>query len=374
MKITGIIAEYDPLHAGHIYQMKAAREKTGCDYIVVVMDGAFTQRGEAALMDKYARVKMALAAGADAVLELPQVYAVRPAQIFARGGIDILAAVGADCVCFGCETDDRKLLDETAKTLLYETDELKAAIRKNLASGFAYPRALGAALDNPYIGKPNFTLAVEYIKRIAETGCDMDYCAVKRTDDYHSGGATRVRELIRSGHFDEATCGLDENVKAHYADASGIYDPSLTDALFLNSLRNPLSSASYPDDAEGLMDRINKLSRSCTSLAELIESVKCKRYTRARISRLITNAVLELPPVPDELPYIRLLGARKSSAPLLREMDIRSGGRLVSSAAELKDNPVFRAEIRAADIWGLGTRNPLYRKAGHELTQKFIMQ
>lgn len=373
MKITGIIAEYDPLHAGHIYQMQVARKQTECDYLICVMDGAFTQRGEGALMDKYARVRMALAAGADAVIELPQVYAVRPAQIFARGGIDILRAAGADAVCFGCETDDREMIMNTARLLLDEPESLKQAIKQNLSLGMAYPRALGEALENPYIDRPNFTLGLEYAKRIIETGSGMEIHAVKRTDDYHAGGATRVRALIRAGSISEAEENLPDEVRQHYEYGERLFDMSRLDALFLYSLRGLTPGKRYPDDAEGLLERIIKLSRESVSTEQLTENVKCKRYTRARIARLITNAVIDLPEAPAEIPYLRLLGAKKSAAPLLGEIDRRSGGMLISSAAKLKGDPCFDAECRTTDIWGLGTGYAPYRRSGREFTQKFIM-
>ena len=169
VKIAGIIAEYDPLHAGHIYHMLEARRLTGADRIVCALGGAFTQRGEAALFDKYARAEMALLAGADAVVELPEVWAARPAQLFARGGVLVLNALGADALCFGCETDDTAALYEVLNLCSRRDGTFASALHKGLEDGKSYPRALSEAVfaHNPQLADllegPNFILALEYL-------------------------------------------------------------------------------------------------------------------------------------------------------------------------------------------------------------------
>ena len=369
MLITGIIAEYNPLHAGHIYHIERTRQETRADYIVAVVDGAFTQRGEPALMDKYARVEMALEAGIDAVFELPQVYAVRPAEIFARGGVDILAGLGVDILSFGCETDDTELITDTARTLTSETNEFRVRLREKLDMGLAYPRALSEALENPYMENPNFTLAVEYVKRILLKGYDMKPHAVRRTEDYHGEGlmsASGVRGIIAEGG--DALKMLPGGISRIYErEMDGrLSDPAALDMLTLHTLRNARCENTYPDDAEGLFKRIVNLSASSTGRKQLVEAVKCKRYTYARINRLITNALLDLPEVPKQ-PYLRLLGVKKSALPLLSELDRRSGGRVNN---DFKDTAAFKAECRATDLWGLTTGYPEYRKAGREYTRK----
>ena len=146
MKITGIIAEYDPLHRGHAYHLRRAREITGADCIVVALGGFFTQRGAPALFDKFARAEMALRCGADAVVELPQVYASRPAEQFALGGVDTLDALGCDCLCFGCEIDemDRLFALQAEKKRL--DGELRPLLLANLKQGKAIPEPPGRRL------------------------------------------------------------------------------------------------------------------------------------------------------------------------------------------------------------------------------------
>ena len=132
--------------------------------------------------------------------------------------------------------------------------------------------------------------------------------------------------------------------------------------------------ANLPDAGEGLSDRIFQKAQTAASLEALIESVKCKRYTRARISRVLAAAVLKLQKnAPEEAPYLRLLGFRKESAALIKEIDIRSGRAIVSSPDQIRNHPAFLTEMRATDLWGLSAEGEKYRKAGRDLTEKFIV-
>ena len=145
MKIAGVIAEYNPFHAGHAYHLRMTREMTGCDYIAVCMDGSYTQRGTAACLSKWERARMALACGADAVFELPALFAVRTADVFALGGVAVLSGVGADVLSFGSETDDRGLLMKLADLRQEEPPEVAEAVRRNLSAGQSHARAWGSA-------------------------------------------------------------------------------------------------------------------------------------------------------------------------------------------------------------------------------------
>ena len=361
MKIAGIIAEYNPLHPGHIYHIRHTR----ADAVVCVMDGAFTQRGEPAIFDKFARVRMALRAGCAAVIELPAVYAVAGARDFARGGVDILTQIGADEISFGCETEELPRIEAAARLLLEEPEWLKAKIKQGLAEGKSYPRATGEALGEPLMAEPNFILAVEYVRRILETGSRLTPFVLKRTDDYHSGGAGAVRRLIHGGNMEAALADLPEGLRELYI-TEPVSEFARTDNVILELVRRGFVTF---DDTEGLFDRIKTAARSAASVAELLERVKCKRYTRARIQRELTRAVLELPPAPEKPPYLRLLGVRRDSTHILRQL---TG--LSSDPVRLRGNPYFEAECRATDFWGLTTDRPEYRICGRDYTQKFIIE
>ncbi len=175
MKVTGIIAEYNPFHKGHEYQIKKARELTDADYVIVVMSGDFTQRGAPALLDKYTRARMALACGADLVLELPVRYACASAEFFAGGAVSILDGLGVvDYLCFGSESGDTEKIAASAHALLSaeKDDEYRRRIRQNQKEGLSYPAARAKALnlsdetDAQYWTLPNNILGIEYCKAL----------------------------------------------------------------------------------------------------------------------------------------------------------------------------------------------------------------
>lgn len=386
VKITGIIAEYNPLHAGHIYHMEQARRRTRCDYLVCVMGGNFNQRGEPALFDKFARVRMALAAGADAVFELSAVYAMRCAQLFARGGAGVLAALGADAISFGCETEDVEALYRAASLTERLGEDGRASLNAFLSRGESYPKALARAAAGgeeellALLDKPNFVLALEYVKELKRLNSTMTLCPVLRTSAYRADApgtdsASGIRLLIASGREEEALASLPPQIAAlEKAElAGGTPDMRLLDALILQALRSADPAAvRSPDESEGLFNRVQACARQSASLGELLARVKCKRYTLSRIRRLAMDVVLNLPQAPEQVPYLRLLGARRSAGPLLKELDARTGGGIVSRASLLSESEAFRAECRVTDLWGLAAERREYRLAGREYTNGFI--
>jgi len=146
MKTVGIIAEYNPFHNGHLYQLKKAKEITGADFAVVVMSGDFTQRGIPAVFDKYTRCRLSLLAGADLCIELPVVYATASAELFAKGAVSLLSALGVDALCFGSECGEIAPLREIASLLFAEPPAYKEALNKALKEGLSFPSARAAAV------------------------------------------------------------------------------------------------------------------------------------------------------------------------------------------------------------------------------------
>ena len=387
MKICGIVSEYNPFHAGHKYHIDETRKITNCDFVVACMSGAFTQRGEIAFMDKFDRVRAALLGGCDAVFELPVECAVRPAEWFARGGVSILDKIGCDVISFGTESGDKEELCRVFGLISNETDKMKEMIKKGLSEGKTLARARGEALETACPGlknMPNLSLALEYLSSIRALGSKMDVCVVKRSAPYHAEqtdkglSASEIRLAVQSGNADWAVESMPLAVRDVFKNAldGGISQRTRLDEVFLHILRS-LSDAqreSLPDAGEGLSERIFQKAQTAASLEALIDSVKCKRYTRARITRVIASAAIHLSKTaPEEAPYLRLLGFRKESAPLIKEIDIRSGHKIVSSPEKIRKHPAFLTEMRSTDLWGLSAENAKYRKAGRDLTEKFIV-
>lgn len=228
MKTAGIIAEYNPFHNGHAYHIEETRQKTGADYVVVVMSGDFVQRGEPALLDKYTRARMALQNGADLVLELPTAYACSSAEIFSSGAVRTLQQLGVvDVLSFGCESGNDTLFDQLARLYLDEPEQFSADMKEAMKQGLTYPQARAAATERfldvsvlselntaeasadsnaaqitscsqnkiengstaaiqKILASPNNILAIEYRKACIKFCSDMQLLSILRKGDYHS--------------------------------------------------------------------------------------------------------------------------------------------------------------------------------------------
>ncbi len=387
MKIAGIIAEYNPFHSGHEYHIRRTRKITNCDCVVICMGGSFTQRGEPARIDKFARAQAALRCGADAVFELPALYAVRTADAFARGGVGVLGGIGCDALSFGCETDDMDLLARVADLRMNEPKELSAQVRANLASGMSHARAWGEAasdmlkIDPEALNAPNTILGVEYIRAIREGAYTIRPCAVLRSGDYRStdavGGyasAGAIRKMM-DADIHTAAAHVPEGAREAILNAGDMHP---MDDILLHALRGmrDVDIAALIDVDEGLERRVKRLSSSAATRDVLIDAIKCKRYTYARLSRLCAHAVLGMTKALAErhpnVEYARLLGMRRDAAPLMKELKRRSAIPIISGAQEMRENEIFQLECRATDLRSLLMNDPAARCAGREFTQKFI--
>ena len=388
MKIAGVICEYNPFHRGHAYHLAETRVRTGCDYIVACMAGSFVQRGEAACLSKWTRAEMALRSGADAVFELPALYAIRTADVFARGGVAILSGIGADVLSFGSETADMRLLESIAELRENEPECVSNAIRRGLSEGKSHARAQGEAIAEylnmkpELLDSPNLILACEYLRAIHALGASIQPIAIRRSGDYHSGetgagyaSATAVRRLLRMGELERAGAELPKTAQFALREWKGMHAP---DDLLLHCLRSMTESeiAALPDVSEGLENRVKRAAAEAFDCKSLIETLKCKRYTRARLNRLCAHAMLGLTrtlaerhPAPE---YARLIGMREDVRPLLRELKNRTQIPIVSSPKALANSEVFALEARATDLRALCMNVPEQRTQNAEWTAKFV--
>ena len=387
MKIAGVIAEYNPFHNGHAHHLKETRRKGNCDFVVVCMDGSFTQRGEPACMDKWARARLALECGADAVFELPALWALQPADGFARGGVAVLGRLGCDLLSFGSEETDINLLKTLADMGENEPPELRAALREGLAAGKSHARARGEAIaellgvDAALLNSPNLILGTQYLREIRAQNMKMEPLPIKRIGNYHDAAlgdfasATAIRAAIHDGKMEEARFCVPEPAREELRRAGRLH---AMDDLLLHTLRGmpPEKIAEIPGVGEGLEQRIARCAQEAAGREELLEALKCKRYTRARLSRIcacallkLTKSMVESHPLPG---YARLIGMREDARPLLRELKARSRLPIVSDAAQLRGDAVFDLECRATDLRALLCDEPSERRAGQEFTRKFV--
>ena len=395
-KLAGIIAEYDPFHNGHAWQLQQAKA-LGAQRVAVAMSCGLTQRGALPLLPESVRVQAALTCGADLVFALPAPYACSGAECFARAGVQLLAAAGCDALVFGAETSDAALLMEAARVL--SGAEYRTALKARLAAGarsFAAARQAAVEAVCPGTGlaalldKPNNNLAVEYCKAILELGASLVPIPLPRQGAGHgqalteTGGqfasASALRTLWQNGGADAAAPYVPAEVLPLYREAyaAGQYtDLAAAQRCQLALLRSRCAGtapfAQVRGISEGLEHRLEAAVRSSTTHAELLDSLTTVRYPRARMRRLAMDAALgysadAFPALP---PYLHLLGAQKDALPLLKAAALpvsHSLARLAEQNAPCR--AVVDAQLRACDFGALCRKKP--EPMGGALRQKII--
>lgn len=395
-KLAGIIAEYDPFHNGHAWQLQQAKA-LGAQRVAVAMSCGLTQRGALPLLPESVRVQAALTCGADLVFALPAPYACSGAECFARAGVQLLAAAGCDALVFGAETPDAALLMEAARVL--SGAEYRTALKARLAAGarsFAAARQAAVEAVRPGTGlaalldKPNNNLAVEYCKAILELGASLVPIPLPRQGAGHgqalteTGGqfasASALRTLWQNGGADAAAPYVPAEVLPLYREAfaAGQYtDLAAAQRCQLALLRSRCAGtapfAQVRGISEGLEHRLEAAVRSSTTYAELLDSLTTVRYPRARMRRLAMDAALgysadAFPALP---PYLHLLGAQKDALSLLKAAALpvsHSLARLAEQNAPCR--AVMDAQLRACDFGALCRKKP--EPMGGVLRQKII--
>lgn len=377
MKIAGIIAEYNPFHNGHALLIEKARE-LGAQCIVAVMSGNFVQRGEPALFRNDIRVRAALEGGADLVLRLPVACATAGAKNFALGAVKILDALGCvDSLIFGSECANTQLLCKTAE--LIEGEAVQNAIADEMKKGIAFANARENALRSlspecaEVIRNANDILAVEYISALNRLNSSIKPYAIKREgvghDSTASSGsiasASYIRELITNNEkWDDFVPEGVYKVLSVASDEQKITDFSKLENAVLYRLRTASKQeiALCPDASEGIENRIASALREAVSLEELYSKVKTKRYSHARIRRIILSLYLGITAADaaDAASYIGVCGFSDRGAELLKRAYETATLPIITKAAELKNaneaaKKAYETECKAGDIYALLT-------------------
>jgi len=360
MKIVGLITEYNPFHAGHLYHMQQARELTGADYCVVLMSGSFVQRGEPAIFDKYLRTKTALLAGADLVLEIPVAFSTASAHEFAAYGVALLSAIGVDAVVFGSECGQIEILKQAAYALNYESAEFQERLRKGLKAGLTYPQARAKALEMEdtwasVLSSPNNILGIEYLRAAEDLHSLMEFYTISRKGSgYHEDtladanfpSASAIRGIIRNSLSKDKD--LLDILASHLP---AVTHPAYTGAVpvFVDDFSELLNAAilqmqatfSIADLSPELAARLAKPPYFPLSFEKRIQALKTRQLTYTRVSRALLHLALgmreeDISRWKDEgyALYARILGFRRQSSPLLSCLHKKSSIPLITKMAD----------------------------------------
>lgn len=365
MKVNGIIAEYNPFHNGHLYQLEKSLAQNNADFTVIVMSGNFVQRGAPALLDKHARTEMALKNGADLVLELPALYATASAEYFATGAVSLLDKLGVVTnLCFGSESGDIDLLMSIADILSNESEAYSATLKRFLRQGFSYPNARNWALVQHYphlnehqkvFSSPNNILGIEYCKAILLRQSKMTPFTVKRTgSDYHSRetdlhtcSALAIRQaLFERGNVNQICSHMPESAGeiliSHLTKTALIHSNDFSSLLYYKLLMEKENGyEKYLDVSADLSDRISNRLTEFINYEDFCDLLKTKDMTHTRISRCllhillnITNEDMAFGKSLDYVPYARVLGFRKDSTALLSAIKEHSSIPMITKLAD----------------------------------------
>lgn len=387
MNVIGIIAEYNPFHNGHAYQIAHVRKNLHADYIVVATSGDYVQRGEPALLDKYTRARMALSSGADVVLELPVLWSTASAELFADAGISLFEKTGCvNGICFGAESGDLALLRRIADVLADEPADLKASLKHNLKSGSTFPKAREAALLSYFSGSagqdgalpvsaealssllasPNNILALEYLKALRRRASSITPYLLKREGAaYHEtsilSGASEVpasASAIRHTLFAGGAGASEDSADGilHHAmpqEALSILQDYRADfpllcaddfSSILGYLLLSSSASQLARTADSSLEFANRMRNQLpyyTSFSSFASRLKSKEMTLTRINRILLHSILGITSSDyacgnalDKIPYLRILGFRKSSAPLLAALKVSAAVPLITRPSQ----------------------------------------
>ena len=384
--VVGIIAEYNPLHNGHFHHLARAREESGARGVVVVLSSYFVQRGEPAMVDKWARTAMALACGADVVLELPTVFSCHNAGVFANAAVDLLAALGGVThVAFGME-EPQGDLETLGAILMEEPEAFKSALQRFLQEGFSFVESRSRALETLVPGSAsllrgsNNTLALAYCCRIRSRGYALRPVRIQRVGaGYHHrdlaplASATAVRESLRRGDWGSLALTVPPASAALLRQARE-RGRTILDFDFLWRLTRFLiprlgveGLRGMAEMREGIEHLLMDAARRALSWDDLVQSCVSRRYPRGRVQRHILHILLGLKHWENRAlqrlgpPYLRVLGVTPRGREILRRSRPSRNLPLIAKASPPPGRwaqMVMAVEHRSAALWELGLPHP----------------
>ena len=357
MNVVGIIAEYNPFHKGHAYQIQKAKEQCGAEFAVVVMNGDFVQRGEPAIFDKYTRTKEALLGGADLIFELPVRFGLSSAGDFAMGGILALNALPfVTHLCFGTETGDLTPLLQAASFLCDEPDSYRTRVKHFVKQGILYPKARSLALaaesglPTETWDSPNNILGLEYCVALQKLHSKIKPFTIRREGQgYHDNDTPALSDFPSATFLRKQIRKAGEKENLSLSDFSSLIGYSLLTAKDLCRIK---------DITPDLSDRIRNELPKYREINEFVKTIKNPSLTTGRIKRSFFQCLFDIEKEEPVMPYLRVLGMKKEASSLLSQKENASCQILTKLAFDVPKmddtaKKLFAKDLLASDLYRL---------------------
>lgn len=414
LSILGLIVEYNPFHNGHLYHFNTSLDITQAEYSICVISGNFVQRGEPAIVDKWARTSMALHAGIDLVIELPVIYCVQSAEFFAYGAVSLLNSLGIiDTICFGSETGDIDKLKKIGSIISSEPSSYKKHIRQEIKAGNSFASSRAKAVYNylkenhasdvdlddilTLLQSSNNILALEYLKWLIRLNSNISPVTIERLHSKYNdesmdttlASATAIRKAIKSQKYDTLYGHIPyysfDILRKQFEYGKGpVFLEDFCQTILCSLRRMELEEISKIMDVnEGLENRIKKAAISRGTLEQLIEGIKSKRYTETRIKRILIHCLLGM--YKNDLmlfgreggpQYVRVLGFSDKGRKLLSMLKNSCTLPVITNVSDYRkyDNPylnrMIEFDIRSTDIYVTSYSNADLRAGGYDFYRK----
>lgn len=370
MKVAGIIAEYNPFHNGHLYQINKTKEDLGNDYTIAVMSGNFVMRGEPALFNKFIRAKCAVMGGVDLVLELSTPYALSSSEYFAKAGVSLLDSLNiVDYLSFGSEAGDLSSLSEIADILIKE--ETTERIKENQKKGIPVFAAISEEFneeDKEILKSPNNILGINYLKALKNLNSKIEPYTVPRIKtDYNSkdvkdnfASATGIRELLKekndiSSYVPREVFELLKNEDVVFEEE---FDRILT---YILRIKKTGDLEKYADVTEGINNLIIKAGKSGYGVENIASLIKSKRYAFTRIKRILYNILLDIDKSQREIKpeFARVLAFNEKGRELIAKINKKSDIPVFTNITKdmFEKYEILNTDLRATEIYRLGLKN-----------------
>ena len=355
MNVVGIIAEYNPFHKGHAYQIQKAKKQCGAEFAVVVMNGDFVQRGETAIFEKYTRTKEAIWGGADLIFELPVRFGLSSAGDFAMGGILALNALPfVTHLCFGTETGDLTPLLQAASFLCDEPDSYRTRVKHFVKQGILYPKARSLALaaesglPTETWDSPNNILGLEYCVALQKLHSKIKPFTIRREGQgYHDNDTPALSDFPSATFLRKQIRKAGEKENLSLSDFSSLIGYSLLTAKDLCRIK---------DITPDLSDRIRNELPKYREINEFVKTIKNPSLTTGRIKRSFFQCLFDIEKEEPVMPYLRVLGMKKEASSLLSQKENASCQILTKLAFDVPKmddtaKKLFAKDLLASDLY-----------------------